>query len=177
MQINNKIFPCVLHSRFAFSRKFPTGWCGTHSVPVHVESFGYASSRDIEARVRVGVRQSWEGRHPLHLPPAELLQRNRTVLQQGRSHQVPQRSANVDTYLLAEIVNSNGMQWYIYSACLGTPSSVGHPSGKRGCWTERQSWRTRWFWSKTQAADGTFWILSAITTKVRATNAIMLISL
>lgn len=81
------------------------------SLPVCVEAFGYASSGDAEAWLCVGVRQSWEGRHSLHLPPAQLFQRVRTHLQQGRSDQVPQRSANMDTYVLVEmIVNGKGKE-------------------------------------------------------------------
>lgn len=81
------------------------------SVPVCVKSFGYASSGDVEAWLCVGVCQSWEGRHSLHLLPAKVLQSIRTHLQQGRSDQVPQRSANMDTNMLAEITaNSKGKE-------------------------------------------------------------------
>ena len=52
----------------------------------------------------------------------------------------------------------------VWSGCSSTLAAVGRPSGRRGCWTEPRSWRTRWLWSKTQAAYGTFWILSAIKT-------------
>lgn len=64
-------------------------------VPVCVESFCYASSRDGEAWLCVSVCQPREGRHSLHLPPAELLQCIRVPFQQGWSAQVPQRSANM----------------------------------------------------------------------------------
>lgn len=42
-------------------------------VPVCVESFGYASTRDVEAWLCAGVSQPWESGHLLHLPPAKLL--------------------------------------------------------------------------------------------------------
>lgn len=76
------------------------------SVPVCVQSFGYASSGDVEAWLGAGVRQPREGRHSLHLPPAELLQRLRAPLQQGRRGQVPQRSADTDTHMSAGMMGN-----------------------------------------------------------------------
>lgn len=67
---------------------------GAVHVPVCVEAFGYASPRDAEMRLRTGVSQPWESGHLLHLPPAELLQCIPTHFHQGRSEQIPHRSAN-----------------------------------------------------------------------------------
>lgn len=106
-------------------------------VPVCVESFCYASSRDGEAWLCVSVCQPREGRHSLHLPPAKLLQCIRVPFQQGWSAQVPQRSANMEASL------SVGMRWRgatnVWCKWLGTLVAAGHPSGRHGCWTELQS--------------------------------------
>lgn len=105
---------CSYNSPLTFYLNFPkslTQLSLSLSLPVCVESFGYASSRDVEARLRIGVRQSREGRHLLHLPPAELFQSICAPLQQGRREQVPQRSADIGTDLSVEvIVNSKEMQ-------------------------------------------------------------------
>ncbi len=144
----------------------PAGWRRCLSLPVCVESFCDASSRDVEAWLCVSISQSREGRHSLHLPPAELLQRIGTPLQQWRGDQVPQRSANMDTCVRGddckqERQRNAEMMW---SSGLATLAAAGRLSGRRGCWTGPRSWRTRWPWSKTPAAHWTFWILSEMKT-------------
>lgn len=99
-------FPLLLQIRSAFegSIKLQALWFGYLSLPVCVESFGDASSRDAKAWLCVGVCQSWEGWHSLHFPPAQLLQSICTHLQQRRREQVPHRRAKMNTLHLLGIL-------------------------------------------------------------------------
>lgn len=65
-------------------------------LPVCVQSFGYATTGDVEAWLGAGVRQPRESGNLLHLPPAELLQCISADFHQGRSDQIPHGSANED---------------------------------------------------------------------------------
>lgn len=68
-------------------------------LPVRVESFRDAASRDAEPQLRPAVRQSRVGRRSLHLRPAQLLQRLGAPSQQGRRHEVPQRGAATNKHV------------------------------------------------------------------------------
>lgn len=121
------------------------------SLPVCVESFGDAASRDAEPQLRLAVRQSWVGRRSLHLCPAQLLQSLGAPSQQGRRDEVPQRGAATHKQICQVWPKRRGRTMERWEQT-STLAAAGRPAGRHGCWTGPRSWWSRWIWSTTQAA-------------------------